>query len=66
MIRIISVGIIKEKYFLQVCEEYKKRFLWWVKVEEIEIKEEDENKYFNIEMFLEKEVDKILKYIKKD
>lgn len=40
--------------------------MWWVKVEEIEIKEEDENKYFNIEMFLEKEVDKILKYIKKD
>ncbi|WAM35329.1 23S rRNA (pseudouridine(1915)-N(3))-methyltransferase RlmH [Caldicellulosiruptor acetigenus] len=66
MIRIISVGTIKEKYFLQACEEYKKRLSRWVKVEEIEIKEEDENKYSNIETLLEKEADKILKHIKKD
>ncbi|ADQ46469.1 protein of unknown function DUF163 [Caldicellulosiruptor kronotskyensis 2002] len=64
MIKIISVGTIKEKYFLQACEEYKKRLSRWVKVEEIEIKEEDENKYFNIETLLEKEADKILKHVK--
>uniref|UniRef100_A0A7C5Z452 Ribosomal RNA large subunit methyltransferase H n=1 Tax=Caldicellulosiruptor owensensis TaxID=55205 RepID=A0A7C5Z452_9FIRM len=66
MIKIISVGTIKEKYFLQACEEYKKRLSRWVKIEEIEIKEEDENKYSNIETLLEKEADKILKLIKKD
>jgi len=66
MIKIISVGTIKEKYFLQACEEYKKRLSRWVKVEEIEIKEEDENKYSNIETLLEKEADKVLKFIKED
>ncbi|WPX09783.1 23S rRNA (pseudouridine(1915)-N(3))-methyltransferase RlmH [Anaerocellum danielii] len=66
MIRIISVGTIKEKYFLQACEEYKKRLLRWVKIEEIEIKEEDENKYSNIKTLLEREADKILNHIKKD
>lgn len=64
MIKIICVGTIKERYFKEAIEEYKKRLLKWVKIEEIEIKEEDENKYQNIEVLLEKEGEKILKHIR--
>lgn len=64
MIKVICVGTIKERYFKEAVEEYKKRLLRWVKIEEIEIKEEDENRYQNIEILLEKEGEKILKHIK--
>ncbi|WAM30957.1 23S rRNA (pseudouridine(1915)-N(3))-methyltransferase RlmH [Caldicellulosiruptor naganoensis] len=61
MIRVICVGTIKERYFKEAAEEYKKRLLRWTKIEEIEIKEEDENRYRNVEMLLEREAEKILK-----
>jgi len=64
MIKIICVGTIKERYLKEAVEEYKKRLSKWVKIEEIEVKEEDENKYTNIEALLEKEAEKILRYIK--
>ncbi|ABP67122.1 protein of unknown function DUF163 [Caldicellulosiruptor saccharolyticus DSM 8903] len=64
MIKVICVGTIKERYFKEAAEEYKKRLSRWTKIEEIEIKEEDENKYRNVEMLLKKEAEKILKHIK--
>ncbi|WP_039765491.1 23S rRNA (pseudouridine(1915)-N(3))-methyltransferase RlmH [Caldicellulosiruptor sp. F32] len=64
MIKVICVGTIKERYFKEAAEEYKKRLSRWTKIEEIEIKEEDENKYRNVEMLLKKEAERILKHIK--
>ncbi|WP_271629502.1 23S rRNA (pseudouridine(1915)-N(3))-methyltransferase RlmH [Caldicellulosiruptor sp. DIB 104C] len=64
MIKVICVGTIKERYFKEAAEEYKKRLSRWTKIEEIEIKEEDENKYRNVEMLFKKEAEKILKHIK--
>jgi len=56
MIKVICVGTIKERYFKEAAEEYKKRLSRWTKIEEIEIKEEDENKYRNVEMLLLKHI----------
>lgn len=39
-IKIIATGSLKESYLRDACSEYKKRLGAWVKVEEIELKEE--------------------------
>lgn len=57
MIKIICVGKIKEDYLKKGIEEYKKRISKYSKIEIIEIMDESNG---NI---LEKERDKILKYI---
>lgn len=64
MIKIVCVGSIKERFYKQACEEYKKRLSRWTKIDEVEIKEEDENRYKNINSLLEKEATKILQHIK--
>ncbi|WAM33160.1 23S rRNA (pseudouridine(1915)-N(3))-methyltransferase RlmH [Caldicellulosiruptor morganii] len=64
MIKVICVGTVKEKYFKEAIDEYRKRLSKWIKIEEVEIKEEDENRYPNIELLLAKEAEKILKHIK--
>ncbi|MEK6816577.1 MAG: 23S rRNA (pseudouridine(1915)-N(3))-methyltransferase RlmH [Nanoarchaeota archaeon] len=38
MIRIISIGKLREKYFLDACEEYLKRLTKYAKIEVIEAK----------------------------
>lgn len=60
MIKIITVGKLKERYLIDAVEEYKKRLNKYTKIEIIEVKdessyEEDKNK--------EKEADNIIKYI---
>lgn len=57
MIKIICVGKIKEDYLKKGIEEYKKRITKYSKIEIIELDDESNG---NI---LEKERDKILKYI---
>lgn len=57
MIRVICVGKIKEDYLKKGIEEYKKRISKYSKIEIIELIDESNG---NI---LEKERDKILKYI---
>ena len=60
MIKIITVGKLKERYLIDAVEEYKKRLNKYTKIEIIEVKdessyEEDKNK--------EKEAENIIKYI---
>ena len=59
MIKIICVGKIKEKFYRDAIEEYKKRLSKYTKIEIIELKDEDKG---NI---LEKERDSILSKIDK-
>ena len=59
MIRIITVGKIKEKYFTEAVNEYLKRLSRYTKIELIEVKDED----FEISKTLLKERDNIMKYI---
>ena len=59
MIRIITVGKIKEKYFTEAVNEYLKRLSKYTKIELIEVKDED----FDISKTLLKEKESILKYI---
>lgn len=60
MIKIISVGKIKEKYLIDAIDEYKKRLSKYIKIEEIELKD-----YSNLpkEVILKKEAEDILKNI---
>lgn len=57
MIKIICLGKIKEKYLIDGVEEYRKRISKYSKIEIIELEDESNG---NI---LEKERDKILRYI---
>ena len=41
MIRIISIGKLREKYFIEACDEYLKRLTKYTKVEMIEAKNVD-------------------------
>ena len=59
MIKIISVGKIKEKYLSDAIKEYIKRLSKYTKIEIIEVKDED----FDINKTLETEKNSILKYI---
>lgn len=60
MIKIITVGTIKEKYLKEAIEEYKKRLSKYTALELIEVKDEglvEEKKALTLE------AEKILKYI---
>ena len=59
MIKIITVGKIKEKYYTDAVNEYLKRLSKYTKIDLIEVKDED----FDINKTLLKERDNILKYI---
>ena len=59
MIKIICVGKIKEKFYTQAIDEYKKRLSKYTKIEIIELKDE------SIGNILEKERDSILSKIDK-
>ena len=59
MIKIITVGKIKEKYYTDAVNEYLKRLSKYTKINLIEVKDED----FDINKTLTKEKDSILKYI---
>lgn len=66
---LLSVGNLKEVYFLQAMEEYKKRLSPYAKVEEIQLKEEkirDESDPAAIREALEREGKAILSHIPKD
>lgn len=60
MIKIICVGKIKEKFYRDAIEEYKKRLSKYTKLEIIEVNDVDLD---NISNILEKEKDNILRYI---
>ena len=60
MIKIICVGKIKEKFFRDAIEEYKKRISKYSKLDIIELPDYD---YDNKSIVLEKERDNIIKYI---
>ena len=60
MIKIISVGKLKEKYLVDAVEEYKKRLSKYTKLEIIEVLDEN---FDDIEKVKEKESIKISKYI---
>ena len=59
MIKIITVGKIKEKYYTDAVNEYLKRLSKYTKIDLIEVKDED----FDISKTLLKEKESILKYI---
>ena len=59
MIKIITVGKIKEKYYTDAVNEYLKRLSKYTKIDLIEVKDED----FEISKTLLKEKESILKYI---
>ena len=59
MIKIISVGKIKEKYLIDAIKEYTKRISKYTKIEIIEVKDED----YDINKTLETEKNSILKHI---
>lgn len=59
MIKIICVGKIKEKFFKDAIEEYKLRISKYTKLEIIEVQDE------SVGEILEREKDKIIKYINK-
>ena len=59
MIKIISVGKIKEKYLIDAIKEYTKRISKYTKIEIIEVSDVD----FDINKTLETEKNNILKYI---
>ncbi len=60
MIKIICVGKIKETYLNSAIEEYKKRISKYSKLEIIEVNDEATD---NPNITLQKEKDKLLKYI---
>lgn len=60
MIKIICVGKIKEKFFRDAIDEYKKRLSKFTKLEIIEVNDEDND---NIDIILKKEKENIIKYI---
>ena len=59
MIKIITVGKIKEKYLIDAIKEYTKRISKYTKLEIIEVPDVD----FDINKTLETEKNSILKYI---
>lgn len=59
MIKIITVGKIKEKYYTDAVNEYLKRLSKYTKIDLIEVKDED----FDISKTLLKEKESIMKYI---
>ena len=59
MIKIISVGKIKEKYLIDAIKEYTKRISKYTKIQIIEVSDVD----FDINKTLETEKNNILKYI---
>ena len=59
MIKIITVGKIKEKYYTDAVNEYLKRLSKYTKIDLIEVKDED----FDINKTLLKEKESILKYL---
>lgn len=63
MIKILCVGKIKEKYFLDAINEYKKRISKYSKLEIIEVSDEATN---NEKIVLAKEKEKLLKLINKN
>ena len=60
MIKVITVGQLKEKYLKEAVEEYKKRISKYTNLEIIEIKDEG---LVEEEVAKKKEADKIKKYI---
>lgn len=60
MIRIISVGKLKEKYLVDAVNEYKKRLSKYTKLDLIEVSDES---FDDIEKVKDKECAKISKYI---
>ena len=63
MIKIICVGKIKERYFSDAIEEYKKRISKYTKLEIIEVTDEATD---DLKIVLRKEKEKILKIINKN
>jgi len=59
MIKIITVGKLKEKYFKEAVDEYLKRLSKYTKIDLIEVPDED----YDIKKTLLKEKESILKYI---
>ena len=59
MIKIITVGKLKEKYFKEACDEYLKRLSKYTKINLIEVPDEN----YDIIKTLEKEKESILKHI---
>lgn len=60
MIKLITVGQIKEKYLKDAIEEYKKRISKYTNIEIIEVKDEG---LVEAEKAKKKEAEKIIKYI---
>ena len=59
MIKIITVGKLKEKYFRDAVDEYLKRLSKYTKIELIEVPDED----YDIKKTLLTEKDSIMKYV---
>lgn len=59
MIKIITVGKLKEKYFREAVEEYLKRLSKYTKINLIEVPDEN----YEITKTLEKEKESILKHV---
>ncbi len=67
MITVITVGKIKEKYFLDAIEEYSKRLTRYTKINFIEVKDESsKTKQSDIDKILKVEEERILSKVPKD
>ena len=63
MIKIITVGKIKENYLKDAIEEYKKRLSKYTKLEIVELNDVNDK---NTQIILNKEKDEIIKYLNKN
>lgn len=67
LVRLITVGALKEVYLRECAEEYKKRISAYAKIEEINLKEElikNEDNEKEVQSALDCEGDRILSYLK--
>jgi len=68
-ITLLTVGKIKEKYFISAIEEYSKRLSRYIKLEIIQVEDEktpDSASDTLVNIIKDKEGEKLLKYIKDD
>ncbi len=60
-INLVCVGNLKEKYWIEACDEYQKRLSKFCKLKLVEV--DEQNKYTNIDQIVSKEGEIILNHL---
>lgn len=60
-INLVCVGNLKEKYWIEACDEYRKRLSKFCKLKLVEV--DEQNKYTNIDQIVSKEGEIILNHL---